>query len=260
MQKAQFDLHATIEERHWWFVGRRRILRSLVASVLPPSRKSLIIDVGCGTGANIAAFAGGYRCVGIDTSADAIAHARSRFPSVTFLNGMAPDDLGDLAGQADLFMLTDVLEHVEDDKGMLARLLASVRPGAHVLLTVPADPSLWSNHDVSFGHYRRYTRQTFRAVWKGLPVRPRLVSAFNSRLFPVVKAIRTMNRLRNETSGDAGTDLALPSGPINKILTGFFAGESKRLVDVISRRGAKPYCSGVSLVAILLREPGDIAF
>ena len=85
--------------------GRRRILCRLVAEVLPPSPQAVIVDVGCGTGGNIAALADRYPCVGIDTSAEAIELARQRFPKVRFIAGRAPSDLGELAGQARLFLL-----------------------------------------------------------------------------------------------------------------------------------------------------------
>ena len=96
MQHDQFQLHADIEQRHWWFVGRRRILCRLAAEVLPPSPQSLVVDVGCGTGGNLAALADRYRCVGIDTSAEAVELARRRFPNVQFIAGRAPQDLGNL--------------------------------------------------------------------------------------------------------------------------------------------------------------------
>ena len=162
MQSEQFQLHAEIEQRHWWFVARRRILRRLVAEVVPPSPDALIVDIGCGTGGNVAALADSYRCVGIDTSAEAIALARRRFPQVQFIAGCAPNDLGPLAGQAKLLLLTDVLEHIEDDYLALSEILTATSPGCHLLITVPADESLWSQHDESFGHYRRYDRQRLR--------------------------------------------------------------------------------------------------
>src|SRR5688500_17085095 len=87
MQSAQFKLHARIEERHWWFVGRRRILRAVVGEVLPPATGGVVVDVGCGTGANLAGFADDYDCVGIDTSEEAISLACQRFPKVRFICG-----------------------------------------------------------------------------------------------------------------------------------------------------------------------------
>lgn len=253
MQHEQFQLHAEIEDRHWWFAARRRILCRLIEEAVPPDPRTTIVDVGCGTGANLAALAGRYRCVGIDASAEAIELARRRFPAVRFIAGRAPQDLGELAGQARLVLLTDVLEHVADDRAMFAELFAAAAPGCRFLITVPADMSLWSKHDESFGHYRRYDIDRLADVWRGLPSTTLLLSYFNSRLLPIVRLARAWNRRRGQTSGRAGTDFRLPSRPLNSLLKAIFAGEARRLVG--SLRGQKRgYRAGVSLAALVRRE------
>jgi len=259
MQTEQFQLHADIEQKHWWFVGRRRIMCRLIAEVLPPSPDATIVDIGCGTGANLAALADRYHCVGIDTSAKAVELAAERFPDVQFVAGYAPDDLGELAAQARLFMLMDVLEHVADDFTMLSKLVSVAVPGSYLLLTVPADQSLWSEHDESFGHFRRYDRERFEQLWADLPVSTLLVSYFNTRLLPVIRMIRSWNQRRGRTNGRAGTDFWLPPRPINCSLKNVFAGESRRLAGLLHdpKRGA--YTSGASLVALLRREEGSVA-
>lgn len=259
MQSAQFELHAQIEERHWWFVARRQIMQSLVEHVLPPDGKSTIVDVGCGTGGNLATLEDSYKCIGIDTSADAIALARQKFPRVSFIQGFAPQDLGDVAAEAKLFLLMDVLEHVEDDFALLSNLFAAASPGAYFLVTVPADMALWSPHDVAFGHYRRYDQQRFERVWQDLPARPLAVSYYNSRLYPVVRAIRAKNRLLRKSQGEAGTDFTIPSPKVNKALERLFAGESKRLVQLLRGKKKRGYRRGVSLVALLQREAGEVS-
>jgi SAM-dependent methyltransferase len=255
MQHDQFQLHADIEQRHWWFVARRRILCRLVAEVLPPAADALIVDVGCGTGGNIAALADQYACVGIDTSSEAVELAQQRFPQLRFIVGLAPCDLGDLARQTKLFLLTDVLEHLDDDRAMFSELLTAASPGCHFLITVPADQSLWSEHDESFGHRRRYDRARLEDVWRGLPVTTLLLSYFNARLLPVVRTVRAWNRRRGHASGRAGTDFWLPSSPANWLLTNIFAGEATRLTAAL--RGKKSgYRAGASLIALLRREAG----
>lgn len=256
MQSDQFQLHAEIEQRHWWFVGRRRILQRLVAEVLPPSPQTTLIDVGCGTGGNIAALAGAYRGIGIDTSGEAIALASRRFPKAHFLAGCAPNDLGEWAGQASLFMLCDVLEHVSDDFALFSELLAAARPGCYFLVTVPADESLWSEHDTSFGHYRRYTPARLELLWSGLPATALLVSYFNARLLPVIRGVRWWTQRRGHAAGNAGTDFWVPNRPANALLTALFAGEARRLAAVLHGR-KPPYRSGASLVALLRREEGE---
>jgi SAM-dependent methyltransferase len=257
MRQDLFDLHGEIEERHWWFVARRGIMRRLVNRVLPPSAQATVVDVGCGTGANIAALAGAYHCVGIDTSPDATRLAAQRFPSVHFVTGVAPAGLGDVARSADLFLIMDVLEHVPDDFAMLSSILAVAHPGAHVLITVPAHESLWSEHDESFGHFRRYDRERLERVWAGLPVTARLVSYYNSRLYPLVKSVRTMTRMSGRASGSGGTDFDVPPRPFNRLLTDLFEGEGARLENALDGQGAG-YRTGVSLIAVLRREPGEL--
>ena len=233
-------------------------MRRLIEEVVAPSREATVVDVGCGTGANIAALADGYRCVGIDTSAEAVELARQRFPEVRFLVGRAPEDLGELMQQADVLMLMDVLEHVDDDFAMFSQLAAAAEPGTHFLVTVPADESLWSEHDESFGHYRRYDRRRLESVWDGLPLRPLMVSYLNARLMPLVRLVRTWNRRRRRASGRAGTDFWMPHRHLNHLLEGLLAGEAKRMIDLLHGRRRDGARSGSSLVALLRREHGTI--
>ena len=114
---------------------------------------------------------------------------------------------------------------------------------------------LWSVHDESFGHYRRYDMARFTRLWRDLPVRELLSSHFNTRLYPVVRFLRRRNRARGRASGEAGTDLRVPARPINALLETVFAGERHALVDVL--RGDRDVmrdggdASGVSLMAVL---------
>jgi SAM-dependent methyltransferase len=258
MQSEQFELHARIEQRHWWFVARRRIMRRIVERLFKPDGRTTVVDVGCGTGANIAALADGYRCVGIDTSQEAVDLAARRFPDVQFLCGQAPDDLGDVAESARLFLLMDVLEHVSDDFELLSTLLAAATPGSNFLITVPAHLALWSPHDEAFGHYRRYDLQRLAAVWRGLPVSVRLCSYYNARLYPAVRAVRAVNRLLRRSSGADGTDFNLPAPAVNQFLERTFAGEADTLLNVLEGKRSRGYRTGVSLMAVLQREPGKI--
>ena len=183
---------------------------------------------------------------------------RRAFPGVQFIRGFAPRDLGTIVDRTRLVLLTDVLEHVPDDFALFSELLAATQPGTYFLVTVPADLTLWSEHDEAFGHYRRYDADRFAAIWSGLPVRPVFVSHFNTRLYPVVKAIRTWNRLRGKSTGEAGTDFRMPSPKINRALVQVFAGESERLVRMAGNQVDAPYRRGVSLMALLKREAGPV--
>ena len=256
MQEAQYALHARVEARHWWFAARRRIVRALLERVAPPGRGLAVVDIGCGTGGNLAGLADGWRCRGLDASQDALRLARELHPGLELARADDPLARAEWLREADVVLLMDVLEHVEDDFLLLSRVLAALRPGAHALITVPADPRLWSPHDESFGHWRRYERERLRATWSGLAVSERLLSAYNARLFPLIRGVRALTHRRRRAAGHSGTDFHLPPAPVNRALEELFAGESRRLLAALE--GGDGYRAGVSLIALLRREQGGI--
>ena len=257
MKTSQYELHAQIEQQHWWFLARRQIMVEIVRRIAPA--KSRVVDIGCGTGANLAALARDFTCVGIDPSPVAIQLAQARFPEIRFICGSASEGLSPPCDQASVYLLMDILEHVRDDFLLLSQVLSSVRPGAHVLITVPAEPNLWSAHDVSFGHYRRYDQARFERLWSGLPVKTRLVSYYNARLYPLVKTIRTISRFRGRAAGVAGTDFRVPCPTINRALERAFTGEARRLIGLLEGRYRRGFKRGVSLIAVLERTEGTLA-
>jgi hypothetical protein len=153
-----------------------------------------------------------------------------------------------------------MIEHVPDDFALFSEVAAAARLGSQFLITVPADPGLWSPHDESFGHYRRYTAERLAMVFEGLPLEIRLLSYLNSRLFPVVRAIRAVDGLRDVAVGDSGTDFFTPPGPVNDLLTAVLAGEAGKLVDGLDAPGSSrrlPYGRGISPIGFVRRLAGD---
>jgi 2-polyprenyl-3-methyl-5-hydroxy-6-metoxy-1,4-benzoquinol methylase len=254
-QSNPIETYARFEDDHWWYVGRRHIMRSIAHNLVAPSESRVVLDVGCGPGANIAALSDDYNCVGTDNSAEAIETATRRFPKVQFVCGAAPADVADVVARADLITVMDVLEHVPDDSGLVRKLVEEAKPTARILITVPSEPDLWSPHDDAVGHLRRYTRSQFEALWQGLPVRTLLVSPFNSRLYVPIKLARLVSRRRGKAHGGAateGTDLRLPLSPVNGALASLFMGESRTLLKGLLT-GSTRFRKGVSLIAVLER-------
>ncbi|HTY24524.1 MAG TPA: methyltransferase domain-containing protein [Desulfomonilaceae bacterium] len=251
MRDEQFELHARIEEAHWWFRGRRSIINRIAGHVLPASCRGMIIDIGCGTGANLAALASDHDCLGIDVSENAIRLARQRFSNVEFLHS----DLRHLAVPAyqgpRLWLLLDVLEHVEDDISFFSTILSVMEENDHLLMTVPANMSLWSPHDAAHGHYRRYHRAMLEKLWKGREVTVIFVTYFNFFLFPIIYAVRAYNRLRKKEWGEAGTDLDLPGPWLNGVLESIFSSEGAILEYLMKRGRRTGWPFGVSLMALL---------
>lgn len=253
MRLPQFQAHAALEEFHWWFLGRRSVIRELLHTILPPSQKVSLIDVGCGTGGLTAFLSKEYTCIGIDPSHDGITFARSRFPSYTFIHGYAPKDITDAFWKADGILLIEVLEHVKEDVTFVHELIKEMKPGAILLMMAPADMALWGPHDIAFEHERRYDEERLRATWRGQPVDELLVSFCNSRLYPLVKLLRVLSRWKGHAWGEGGTDIALPARPLNALLRWIFQGESTRLVRAL-RNKRWGYTRGVTLVAVLRKQ------
>lgn len=255
MDPRQFELHARIEDRHWWFAARRRIVTQLLAQVLPASPDKQVLEIGLGSGGNLLAIKDRYRCIGYDLSEDAVRAARRRLPDVPVHRGDVLADGASCIRESDAVLLLDVLEHIEDDTGFFGRLIELTRPGTWLVMTVPADSSLWGPHDEHHGHHRRYEPDTFAALWRGLPVRRQLLSPMNWRLYPLVRLVRRCSVRTGRTTGPAGTDLTMPPAPLNAMLRSIFEGERHHLIDMLRQRdnAVRAPRRGVSLVAVLQR-------
>jgi SAM-dependent methyltransferase len=247
-----FAAFAAAEETHWWFAARRTILRGVADAFTPARPGRSVIDIGCGVGSTLTAFDPDYACIGYDLSPDAIEFARARHPAFDLHVGTAAE-AANAIGTVGVVLLNDVIEHVADDRALLASVVSPMRPGATLIVTVPADMKLWSPHDESMGHFRRYDPAMLDGAVAGLPLERLFMSHFMSRLYPIVRAVRALSRVRGRASGVSGIDLSSPPRLANLLLTRIFAGEIERLLGVVHGE-ARPYRRGVSLIGAFRRS------
>lgn len=186
--REQFEL----EDEHWWFKGRREVIWSLLRRT-EPQRRLRILDAGCGTGRNLIEFAPLGEVTGVDTSSEALQFCRRR--GLESVQEGRVEALPFDAQSFDLVLATDVLEHVEDDLAALRELHRVVVAGGHLLATVPAYRWLWSQHDVDYHHFRRYTARQFAHRVREAGWSPIAWSYFNSILLPPIAAVRAVTRL-----------------------------------------------------------------
>jgi len=239
MERHVYERMAEIDRDHWWFVGRRKILTRLLERWRPKQGPLRILEVGCGTGGNIAMLQqfGTVDAIEPDDYARAFASERT---GVQVKGGYLPDvPLKD--GHYDLIVLLDVLEHIPDDKGALVALRPKLAPGGRLMLAVPAMPSLWSGHDVAHHHQRRYTRNRLEAVVKAAGFRTLRRTAFNTLLLPAIVAVRWLNKALGREGGDEDR---IPPAPVNTFLTWLFGAERHAAV-----RGLFPAGVSIALVA-----------
>lgn len=227
------------EGDHWWFVARRAILDTLIRNRIAPPAGARILEAGCGTGGNLRMLArhGAVDALEYDAQARDLARAQG---IGRIEPGMLPDRIGFDGAHYDLIAILDVLEHVDEDRASLAALRARLAPGGRILLTVPAVPWLWSDHDVLHHHKRRYTLAGLRDVAGSAGLKVESIGYFNSLLFPLAVATRTAHRLLRRT---APLD-ARPAGPVNRLLQRIFGWERHLL-------GRVRFPIGLSLYAIL---------
>jgi len=241
MERAVFDRMAELDQHHWWFRARRRILEELIVRVVRPPKGGRVLEVGCGTGHNLAMLGkfGHLDASELDFAARTLSTKRlgrevkeAKLPDLSMFK----------RNEYDLVALLDVLEHVPDDLGSLRAIHRRLKPGGALLLTVPANPWMWSAHDAAHHHFRRYTRKQLKELFLRSGLEIELLSYFNTLLYPPIAAARMAGKLlRRETSDDR-----LPAERVNATLERIFSLEAGVL-------GRVPMPFGVSLVAVVRR-------
>jgi SAM-dependent methyltransferase len=189
--QTMFDL----ENNYWWFVGRRAIVQSMLSQLTSGLYTSPhILDVGCGTGGNLTLLRRFGRAFGLDPEPRALSLCQQR-ESGLLVQGSATD-LPFANDSMDIITALDVLEHLDDDVGALAEMRRVLRPGGSLLVTVPAYPWLWSEHDEALHHKRRYVARELRNKIEGAGLYVIELSHAISAVLPAVAAFRFVQRLR----------------------------------------------------------------
>jgi SAM-dependent methyltransferase len=242
LEKQFYEEYARVQDVHWWFVARRRILAAVLGRRLGTHGDSArrILDVGCGTGANLGM---------VDMDSGAVDLCRKRGWDVRLTEGAA---LPFRDGEFDLVTLLDVIEHVADDGEILGEARRVLAPGGSIMVTVPAYQWMWGAQDEISHHHRRYTRRRLLASLERSGLRPVRATYFNTVLFPPIAAIRLVRRLVPGPSAPRSDFEDTPPGRLNALLTRVFGLEA-----AIVPRLRLPF--GVSVLALAEGPKGSTA-
>ncbi|MFL6160346.1 MAG: class I SAM-dependent methyltransferase [Marmoricola sp.] len=184
MDEAEIRRSAALEEKHWWYAGRRAVVRRELADLAPGKA----LDVGCGPAGNSAALrALGWQVTALDYVHDSAVLAQRR--GLSALQGDARA-LPFADGEFDLVLSSDAWEHIEEDAVVAAEAFRVLRPGGQLFVMVPAGMDLWSGHDVALGHVRRYERDQLVSLVEGAGFAVDEVFGWNVLLRPVARARR----------------------------------------------------------------------
>ena len=185
MDLKEEDILGSDIGRHWYYQSKAAALRRMVGPLAPKR----LLDVGAGSGffSRHLLANGAQSALCVD-----VGYERTWDETVGGKPVLYRRDCD--ATDCDLVLMMDVLEHVENDAGLVSHYATKVPSGAHFLVTVPAFRFLWSGHDVFLEHKRRYTlgeiERTLRAA--GLEI---VKGAYYFGLvFPLAAAVRLATR------------------------------------------------------------------
>lgn len=199
--------------RHWYYRSKAAALRRAVAGLRPRR----LLDVGAGSGffsRHLLAETPAESALCVD-----IGYARDRDDSVAgkpvhYRRDTGPTD-------CDLVLMMDVLEHVDDDRGLVRHYASKVPSGAHFLVTVPAFTFLWSGHDVFLEHKRRYRLPEIEAALGDAGLKIVRGAYYFGLIFPLAAAVRLARRNTTEPRSSLKKHGAFTNG----ILTAACAAE-----------------------------------
>lgn len=238
MERVVYQQMAELDQRHWWYRARREVLAELIRRVVHPPRNADILEIGCGTGHNLAMLSDFGRVDALELDDEARAHAQKRLGR-SVMSAPLPQLAGVREHHYDLVGAFDVIEHIDDDQAAIASIAARLKPSGKFVMTVPAHQWMWSAHDVVNHHRRRYSKRRLKSLIEGSPLKLERIGYFNSLLFPLAVAERLSSRLRKKDDAD----LKLPAAPLNRALELVFAAERHLVARV-------PLPPGLSLFAV----------
>ena len=223
MDTHTYPILFTVEQSHWWHTGRRKIIAAFVEEICRrvTDRRPRILDVGCGTGANLLMLSKYGDAEGVDISEDALAFCRDRGLDKVRLG--AGEELPYDDGTFDLVTALDVVEHMDNDLAGLKEMRRVLRPGGRVLLFVPTFMFLWGLQDDVSHHRRRYRLSQLRRVLEKAGFEIERTTYANITFFFPILLIRQLMRV---TGIKAESENNINVSAFNGVLGKLFGAES----------------------------------
>jgi SAM-dependent methyltransferase len=268
MQQHTYAIMDRVEDSHWWFVGRRAILESFLRQIVdkassPPYKGGVdaalggrggslsaaetnatatqgglrILDVGCGTGANLEMLSQFGNAEGVDVSDEALEFCRKK--GLTVQKGLA-ETLPYADETFDITTALDVIEHLDDDIAGLREMHRVTKTGGYSLFFVPAFMWLWGVQDDISHHRIRYTRKQITERIEKAGFRVERATYANFTFFPPILAGRLFMKVTGiKPESENNVNISALNGVFGKL----FSAESLWL-----KRLNFPF--GVSIVVV----------
>lgn len=195
MMRHTYPILFEVEQSHWWYRGRRRIIAGFVKDICRnfADRRARILDVGCGTGANLIMLSEFGDAEGVDISPDALEFCRQRGLDNVRLGSAEEIPYED--SSFDLVTALDVVEHLDDDLAGLREMRRVLKPDGRILLFVPTFMFLWGVQDDVSNHRRRYRLAELRRTVEQAGFEIERTTYANITFFAPILAVRAFMRL-----------------------------------------------------------------
>lgn len=245
MENSLYSEYDLLEDKYWWFVGRRKIIRAVMSGFLDQRQQNKkILDIGCGTGGMFSVLKEFGEVSGMDMSLYAIKRAQEK-TGIKVERGILSEKIPFPAKSFDVVTAFDLLEHIDDDLSALKSVSQLLKPKGLFIMTVPAYKFLWSEHDEINHHKRRYAKAEVKKklCLSGFTVLKS--SYFNLLLLPIIVLIRTWKKRRGAISGKS--DFKRLPKTVNNFLQYVFS---------IERFGLRffSYPAGTSIIAVAIKK------
>lgn len=243
MDKQYYKDYYRYEREHWWFCARRHILHSYFEKNIAARSTLTILNIGAATGASSEMLQQFGTVTSTEYDTDCIEFVKEKldFPiqQADITNLQFADNTYDVV------CAFDVIEHVENDPLAVSELVRVCKPSGHILVTVPAFMSLWSEHDEINHHFRRYEVKELESLWNPQPVKKIFTSYFNTRLYPLIAAVRRISQFRKKKkTATLHSDFErFNPGFVNNLFYNIMASEARLL------QKKQAFRKGVSILA-----------
>jgi ubiquinone/menaquinone biosynthesis C-methylase UbiE len=219
------ELTGRAEATHFWFRGFRKFITPVLADLTHDRPGLRLVDCGCGTGHNLRLLRPHGRAVGFDLSEGGLTRARA--DGLTVLRGDVTR-IPLASASFDVATSFDVLQCVEGDLDAVREMARIVKPGGVVVVTLAALDALRGDHAEVWQEVRRYTPATARRLVEAAGLTPERVSFMFASLFPLMASVRLVQRVTRRFGRQlsAETDIAVPAGPVNLLLTALVSAEA----------------------------------
>jgi ubiquinone/menaquinone biosynthesis C-methylase UbiE len=244
MNAAEYANLQQTERTHWYYAGKRELVRYWLGQVATLNRESTLLDCGAGTGLFAEEMEAQCRVLVLDDHEESLRLLRARFtPEQVLTVSAAGIPLPDAA--VNVVTVLDVLEHIEADSAAVSEMARVLRPGGVLVATVPASMALWSEWDVGLHHFRRYSRPGLKALFGDANTWEIVhLNYTNTAIFPIVWLARKWHAWRGTPVGHRSEDV-VPVGWLNRLLRGIFVGMGRMRL---------PFPFGVSLLLVARRR------